>query len=112
MGDSELLKLAAKADGRDVVWKIGMHAGSAREGLFDRVTGHAVSWNPLSNDGDALKLAVNLRLSVDLSLAPDVYIQYPVGSCYRTLNESDTDCRYAAARRAIVIAAAEIGKEL
>jgi hypothetical protein len=59
-----------------------------------------VEWNPLTDDGDALRLAVKLDLSID-----DACVIYSDGA---------SDDRYAATRRAIVRAAASIrraGKE-
>jgi hypothetical protein len=60
-------------------------------------------WNPLTDDGDALRLAVRLRMNVDWESADCVWCD----------NEGETvegDDPYAATRRAIVRAAAEIGR--
>lgn len=100
MSDAELLDLAAKAmrlkymngalwDGRDVV---------------------EYSWNPLTDDGDALRLAVKLRLEVffeDWSDGETVIVQQQRVIEAENIVESDP---YSATRRAIVRAAAEIGK--
>ena len=52
MIDSELLELAAKAAGISV-WT------DTDETVFtDNPNGVEVEWNPLTNDGDALRLAV------------------------------------------------------
>lgn len=48
MSDRELLELAAKAAG---LW-------DAENGCID------IPWNPLTDDGDALRLAVKLRISL------------------------------------------------
>jgi hypothetical protein len=70
-------------------------------------------WNPLTDDGDALRLAVKLGIGLDH------YIQLPSGIdmvlASKGLGTSDMheECGtdpYAATRRAIVRAAAEIGK--
>ena len=96
--DKELLELAAKA--------IEMPFG-------------VFKWNPLTDDGDALRLAV--KLNIDLSHSWVVVSgadHYPMASIhahfnsiesYYELKEADP---YAAARRAIVNVAAELGKEL
>lgn len=74
-------------------------------------------WNPLTDDGDALRLAVSLNLTVGEHLGaryagvphcPDDYEdgKYPVRIAQ--LDEADP---YAATRRAICRAAAEIGKQ-
>ena len=102
MTDKELLELAAKAaviDGNQD------HYGVWIKGSYD--AGGTV-WNPLTDDGDALRLAVKLNLLVDVSEikeeteAGDGTNGYQCG-----LHKGDP---YAATRRAIVRAAAEIGK--
>ena len=102
MTNRELLELAAKA------------AGITHEGLDDpddETSGlwvsWATSWNPLTDDGDALRLAVKLRLAVDVGQeATHVY-----SSDKGIVEPLDTD-PYAATRRAIVRAAAEIGRNM
>lgn len=65
-------------------------------------------WNPLKNDGDALRLAVRLYMRVTVnSDATDVY----GGEHGIHVRELYYGCRYAATRRAIVRAAAEIGRK-
>lgn len=93
MNNKELLELAAKA------------AGVPLKDLDDRfdcweetpIRIHR-AWNPLTDDGDALRLAVKLHLWEAVRLA------------HREV--SDTVDIYAATRRAIVSAAAEIGKAM
>lgn len=107
MTDRELLELAAKAAGiRLHVW------GTAGEENFaDMDKNPSSRWNPLTDDGDALRLAVKLGLIVNSpsnNLMPaevmffDVVVQQPV----------ENEDPYTATRRAIVRAAAEIGKEI
>ena len=58
--DRELLELAAKAAG----YKVSQHHQSARDAAIDPATaslwidGVSTGWNPLKDDGDALRLAV------------------------------------------------------
>jgi hypothetical protein len=87
--DKTLLELAAKAAGM----KINFTAYDDF-GIFDEV--REEYWNPLTDDGDALRLAVKLDL---------FFMTDNVG-----LHEARDDI--AATRRAIVRAAAKIGKEL
>ena len=63
-------------------------------------------WNPLIDDGDALRLAVKLRIDVTFN-EMDVFAFPPDGSdgCSELINVDDP---YAVTRRAIVRAAAEI----
>jgi len=60
-------------------------------------------WNPLTDDGDALRLAVKLELFHRF------YIDEPLATIHFDATDPDP---YAATRRAIVRAAAEIGKEM
>jgi len=111
MSDRELLELAAKAAGMSdwaYVEKWGCmskirHAGGF---YFDK------DWNPLINDGDALRLAVKLGIDlVRLNLPTGVGISAYDGKAPSAF-EKYTDDPYAATRRAIVRAAAEIGKRM
>jgi hypothetical protein len=96
MTDRELLELAVKADGE-------LYFEHAPEGGLYRSNG--LSWNPLTNDGDALRLAVKLRF--DLMLYSNVKGVFTKGvQC----SEDGANDPYAATRRAIVRAAAAIGK--
>ena len=105
--DRELLELAAKASGELTASWYGNDA------YFDGVLSR---WNPLNDDGDALRLAVDL----DLAIVP-----YPIYNKQKhsvlvqkkNLDESrfekmelHGDDPYAATRRAITRAAAAIGE--
>jgi len=102
MTDRELLEAAAKAAGMPAF-------ASGATGL--RVSHDGVRsgyiWNPLTDDGDALRLAVKLRLVNSLTF-PDVP---SVASEQWVMNGGEIDW-YAATRRAIVRAAASIGEKL
>jgi hypothetical protein len=67
MDDRELLSLAAKAAGLYVeyesVWRYQEGAQDFIEVKADKY-GTRVKWNPLNDDGDALRLAVKLRMTV------------------------------------------------
>ena len=90
MTDKELLELAAKAAG----W-IYLTSGE----LYVEGEGNC-EWNPLIDDRDALRLAVKLTISIEF----DDYEYVRVGG----ISYSDTSV--SGIRRAIVLAAAEIGK--
>lgn len=70
MTDRELLEAAAKAAGLAVEWH---HWPSTSKGalyILNGITGNPGGagydpWNPLTNDGDALRLAVRLRMCVE-----------------------------------------------
>ena len=100
--DRELLELAAKASGELTASWYGNDA------YFDGVLSR---WNPLNDDGDALRLAVKLRLTVSWDRFDD--------EDYATATPPHThqgyDCMvsqdpYAATRRAITRTAAAIGE--
>ena len=61
MTDRELLELAAKAIGMDIEF-------FGDENGFDCVTDEQEYWNPLTDDGDALRLAVKLGLFGDTGM--------------------------------------------
>jgi hypothetical protein len=104
MNDKELLEFAAKAAEKD--WF--RHTDG---GLWLRSGG---IWNPLTDDGDALRLAVKCGLSVQIGASVFVYDHPdfcdPAYTGVETCESLKTD-PLAATRRAIVRAAAEIGKE-
>lgn len=98
MTDRELLELAAKAAGIEVVWcatgTMLLPATKSNEGCDE--------WNPLTDDGDALRLAV--KLGMNLEVTDSTIYACTMGNC----SEPAKPDPYAAARRAIVRAAAEI----
>jgi hypothetical protein len=112
MTDKELLELSAKAAGYNIWWKTGACKGGEYESAFIG----EVPWNPLTDDGDALRLAVKLRmaLSLDSPVAGPVGFcrAYPFSSNLLAMDEWANDDRYTATRRAITRAAAAIGKEM
>ena len=87
MRDRKLLEDAARAAG-GIRPDLGSQWNGS--GLWFSGNGEGLLWNPLTDDGDALRLAVQLRMSIDCEDAPD---------------EAD---RNAAVRRAIVLAAANM----
>ena len=100
MGDREMLELAAKAAGYKYM----------NNALWDGRDVVAYSWNPLTDDGDALRLAVKLRMLVQIRDTV-TFVTDDDGKqlSYRPHKPHNGD-PYAATRRAIVRAAAEIGK--
>ena len=99
-----MLELAGKAAGIDLVpytWFKG--TGWDHDGFT--VAGEGPSeWNPLEDDGDALRLA--LRLGFSLSPRCALYAER------RWMTENDEGDVCSATRRAIVRAAAAIGSEI
>ena len=101
MTDRELLELAAKAAGIErCANALGMYFLEEE----DRY------WNPLTDDGDALRLAVKLGFVVNCWIAAnETYAGQDDGD---GVNEAHNNDPYAATRIAIVRAAAEIGKRM
>lgn len=109
MTDKELLELAAKAAGIEPATLYGENVGWY-------VPGRGVgSWNPLADDGDALRLAVKLKMSVEISAHEESTYAYAgnvprVHACVNWHHLRGDEA--SATRRAIVRAAAEIGKNM
>ena len=123
MTDRELLELAAKAAGIECEWREGC---SAQTVAFVKPRGFRHYWRPLTDDGDALRLAVALGLAL---------VPYPIygNPKHSVIAKRYDHARYlrdeaeepqieevqvyggdpaAATRRAIVRAAAEIGRQM
>ena len=109
MTDKELLELAAKAAGIEgLQWE----SDGTMQNRMNRPTIpydchgmlSAIDWNPLKSDADALRLAVKLGIGFELNFTNNR--AWSNGTV-----EEYTDDPYAATRRAIVRAAAEIGKK-
>jgi hypothetical protein len=103
MNDKELLELSAKAAGIEPLGKaFEMNGDFAGFCMPARKV-----WNPLTDDGDALRLAVKLRLELGF---PKEYCVWSFGTNGVVCTEDPSNDPYAATRRAIVRAAAEIGR--
>ena len=100
MTDKELLELAYKASmsGADL---------NDDKDMLKR-------WNPLTDDGDALRLAVKLEMNIENAydfIEIAIYDLHLESSDIRVSEDLRKD-PYTATRRAIVRAAAEIGKAM
>ncbi len=120
MTDRELLELAAKAAGFAVrpmeINNVEFQGDFRFIGLMTDSGQWKRGWfNPLEDDGDALRLAVSLKLYVQVneaSVIVDTW-QSDIGETKQAIVYFDQlDSPEAATRRAIVRAAAEIGKEM
>ena len=104
MSDKESLELAAKA--------AGYRLANTKPGYPLYVENGIGIWNPLTDDGDALRLAVKLHINIEIwnvdnLVRANIYVKDRGHGCFE---EHYTTDPYAATRRAIVRAAAEIGK--
>jgi hypothetical protein len=103
MNDSELIAAAAKAAGYKFYDDTDM--------LLDE-NGDVTSFDPLHDDGDALRLAVKLKMDVTVGQSVKVVCVANDGATSsRIVLLLDGEDQYAVTRRAIVRAAAEIGKK-
>lgn len=119
MTDRELLELAAKAMGLVHRGYTDCYDGDyycayncARGLVLEHSDGSITVWNPLEDDGDALRLAAECKLTVcmDGDASVSAHTAYDQSICFVTQFIKHRECKHAATRRAIVRAAAEIGK--
>lgn len=108
--DRELLEMAAKAEGH----KVEFDELSGLNWYDTKYTG--LLWDPFHVDGDALRLAVKLRMDISVHIShvtveasssdgeSRITIREKIGGANETAEE--------ATRRAIVRAAAEIGRNM
>lgn len=115
MIEIELLEQAAKAAGIEIEWNVMINHNSPilapkTQQECNWLSHEHTAWNPLTDDGDALRLAVKLKLCVGPNLDGDRAVVY--GDNGDTITEEFLSNPYAATRLAIVRAAAEIGKSM
>ena len=95
LNDRELLEMAAKAAGLEVQ---------------DPETGAYSMWNPLRDDGDALRLAVKMNITICRPVSGDNVVHWGTYAMPEDQSDGpkvlDGNDPYAATRRAIVRAAA------
>lgn len=118
MNEREMLELAAKA--------VGYHVDFSLCASFDGETYYTHDrgwhdgnhwWNPLIDDGDALRMAAKLRLDLcwNENEGPWEFNAWPQGGgmgSNECPSEGHGDDNASAMRKAIVRAAAEIGKSM
>lgn len=108
--DRELLELAAKS--------AGLERTHYRDGCFCYTTrlGGSVKWNPLTDDGDALRLAILCQLGISIVGGRAGLVEcvsFKENHCFASSREvADDGDMMEATRRAITRAAAEIGKAM
>jgi hypothetical protein len=110
----ELLELAAKAAGIELR---PVQINNVTEPGDDRFIGFMVDcsvwprgwFNPLTDDGDAFRLAVKLGLAINITPSRIYASDGRIDGIYETMDKADP---YSATRRAIVRAAAEIGRAM
>lgn len=111
MTDRELLELAAKAAGiailkctcTDPRWPFRHD---------EKASGKRGHWNPLEDDGDALRLAMALGIDIVWCSSGRVVTIASVGDVAIEVVEPSHEAREENTRRAITRAAAEIGRSM
>jgi len=109
MTDKKLLEYAAKAIGINLRWMDGFMPK-----CFDPASANEW-WNSLTDDGDALRLLVSLKIGIEFG---DCIDSAPVIRCGTSYDRdlwavsANFPDQKAATRRAITRAAAEIGKAM
>lgn len=115
MTDRELLELAAKAVGNGAQWDC-----PERGMMVLTPDGNdTMTWNPLASDGDALRLALKLGVLLEVRYTDPALQRHnrvtywidPAHGLHVAFDDFGTNLA-AAARRAIVRAAAEIGRAM
>lgn len=101
--DKVLLELAAKAAGIEYQWEVDLQGVPYMHNLEN-----GCEFDPLNNDGDTFRLAVQLKMLVDP--VNRVVASYSSDICIDIDPDEQEDDSYKAVRKAIVRAAAEIGK--
>ena len=111
--DRELLELAAKAVGCAVNARMQAERdaiGAGNVGLW--IDGVRTCWDPLADHGDALRLAVKLGMKIFVCDKTKTTWAMPIyGDGGGSVQDHAGDER-AATRRAIVCAAAEVGRAM
>ena len=103
MDDRELLEMAAKAAGTPGEWGEIIDIGGDKVDLTDVFFVSDFPWDPLEDDGAALQLAVKLNMLCD----------FGSHGCLVEAKEGNGPCTEVGDyRRAIVRAAAEIGRAM
>ena len=115
MSDRELLELAAKAAGIDFD-AVRLTRQMRTSAYIPPPEDDREFWNPLADDGDALRLAVKLRLNIQhyARTTGVMCVQAAIdwGIANDAFHEEHGANPGAATRRAIVRAAAAIGEQM
>ena len=106
MTDREMLELAARAAG----YVFGEYGGKPARQVTTKIGAAWIYWNPRTDDGDALRLAVYLEFEIDIT-STGVAVRTRCGLKV-LVNKTEEPDLCAAARLAITRAAAEIGRQM
>lgn len=103
MTDHELLKLSAKAMGFELEYRRGSDAF-----YYDDPDTGREQWQPLFDEGQAIRMAVHLQLSI-LWFTNLQYVMVERGGFGENIGWTDDEDRCGALCQAITVVAAQIG---
>ena len=106
MSDRELMEFAARAVG---YVPAQIYSEKTKSLIWASVSGFPTAWKPLVDNADAFELMVNLKMSV---LVGDEGIRVNAPNLEFQLGIPVEEDLFSSTRKAIVMAAAEIGKKL
>ena len=109
MTDREYLELAAKAAGLEAYWPDNLE--DWQKDLTDPYV-NKKKWNPLTDDADALRLAVKLAIDFKIRNGATWWDRQVSEGVVYWCHEPHNDDPLAATRRAITRAAAELGRNM
>lgn len=106
--DRELLELAAKAAGyTNFEWEFDVSLPR-----IYNPSGFMTGWNPLTDDGDALRLAAKLEIDIEFHVNVEAIAWCRMANGEQRHVTKEHGLSMEATRRAIVRAAAEIGRNM
>lgn len=105
MDDRTMLEMAARAAGYVVVRESDDGNALLLEGVQE-------SWNPLTDDGDALRLSAKLAIDIMHRFVGGQRVEALAPGGRVIVEYCDAETRQSATRTAIVRAAAAIGQEM
>lgn len=103
-----MLEMAAKAAGIRVCW----HGNESCARHMDLTEPPRIYWNPLTDDGDALRLAVKLKIDIHQRMAKPRVAAVAAMHSPKIESVPDESQRLSVTRTAIVRAAAAIGEQM
>lgn len=104
-----LLELAGRAAGYDVMWNEHWQCFQHRSPRPNKFGNVRHAWVPYDDDGDALRLAVDLRLRLVIT---DHGCGASCGEIHRLVALDEVSTVHEATRLAIVRAAAAVGEQM
>lgn len=112
MNDELLLRLAAKAAGIEVEFLLQADGSQTSVAKYEAFDVDGCLWNPLINDGDAFKLAIDLGMQVNVEGSGENEAVWADDTMVWVNSKYAQGDRRKAARSAIVSVAAQRGEQM